>query len=157
MRRYNNDKKRKELVRVSVVDASRREACERNAADQTHSDVVLDSLVKPALPIVDMVTRVHGIKEADLDGVAFTPAHARAALEALCCDRTVLIGHAIANDLEALCFHHTCVVDTACTFGVEGDPVVRQEIAALTSLERASQWTADRATAARALGRALAP
>ena len=34
-----------------------------------------------------------------------------------------------------------------------GDPVVRQEIAALLSVQRVSQWTAERGAAARALGR----
>jgi alkylation response protein AidB-like acyl-CoA dehydrogenase len=45
------------------------------------------------------------------------------------------------------------VVPRALESGRAGDPVVRQEIAKLLSLHRASGWTADRARAARALGR----
>jgi len=45
------------------------------------------------------------------------------------------------------------VPERAKTFGVADDPVVRQEIAELWSYERAAQLTAERANAARALGR----
>ena len=64
----------------------------------------------PSLPIADAVTRVHGIREADLEGVSFTRDHAQRALRQICCDRTILVGHSIANDLEALRFCHPCVV-----------------------------------------------
>ena len=76
----------KALVRISIVDASRLDACAAAAAAGAHDDVVLDSLVKPSLPIKDAVERVHGIKASDLDGVAFTLAHAQAALAQLCPD-----------------------------------------------------------------------
>ena len=49
------------------------------------------------------------------------------------------------------------VVERARDGGVAGDPVLRQEIAALLSLERAARWTAQRAQAARALGRTPGP
>ena len=45
------------------------------------------------------------------------------------------------------------VVDRARENGVDQEPVVRQEIARLLSLQMVSQWTASRASAARALGR----
>ncbi|MDP1794766.1 MAG: acyl-CoA dehydrogenase family protein, partial [Acidimicrobiales bacterium] len=38
-----------------------------------------------------------------------------------------------------------------------GDPVVRQEIARLIAMQRANQWTAQRAHAARATGKAPGP
>ncbi|MFM9225259.1 MAG: acyl-CoA dehydrogenase family protein, partial [Actinomycetota bacterium] len=41
--------------------------------------------------------------------------------------------------------------------GRGADPVVRQEIARLVSLQRIGQWTAERATAARRLGRPPGP
>jgi len=49
------------------------------------------------------------------------------------------------------------VVERAVATGRADDPVVRQEIAQLLSLTRASQWTAQRALAARALGRPPGP
>ena len=110
----------KELVRVSVVDAQSKAACEANAGGDAHGDVVLDSLVAPSLPVVDAVTRIHGIAADDLKSVTFTRRHAQAALRKLVSSRTVLVGHAIANDLEALQFRHELVADTGILFGLEG-------------------------------------
>jgi alkylation response protein AidB-like acyl-CoA dehydrogenase len=45
------------------------------------------------------------------------------------------------------------VPDHARTMGVTLGPIIRQEIARLISMHRASQWTAERAKAARAIGR----
>jgi alkylation response protein AidB-like acyl-CoA dehydrogenase len=49
------------------------------------------------------------------------------------------------------------VIDRARHMGANADPVVRQEIAQLICLHRASGWTAKRAQAARALGRTPGP
>jgi alkylation response protein AidB-like acyl-CoA dehydrogenase len=49
------------------------------------------------------------------------------------------------------------VLDRARATGANANPLVRQEIARLICLHRASGWTADRAQAARALGRAPGP
>lgn len=49
------------------------------------------------------------------------------------------------------------VVEHARTTDVTADPIVRQEISRLLSMQRASQWTAERAQAARKLGRPPGP
>jgi len=49
------------------------------------------------------------------------------------------------------------VIERAQQHGVANDLVIRQEIAALISFQRASEWTALRARAARALGRPPGP
>jgi len=49
------------------------------------------------------------------------------------------------------------VIDHARAAGVAHEPVVRQEIARLLAMQRASQWTAARAQAARQLGRPPGP
>ena len=49
------------------------------------------------------------------------------------------------------------VVERAVAAGRDAEPVVRQEIARLLSLARAAQWTAQRAAAARLLGRPPGP
>jgi alkylation response protein AidB-like acyl-CoA dehydrogenase len=49
------------------------------------------------------------------------------------------------------------VADRARHFGRTEDPPVRQAIAELVSFQRANEWTAERARAARALGRAPGP
>jgi len=49
------------------------------------------------------------------------------------------------------------VIDAARAIGVAGDPLVRQKIASVVSLQRVNQWTAARAAAARTLGRPPGP
>ena len=49
------------------------------------------------------------------------------------------------------------VVERARAAGVAADPIVRQEIAALLSLDKAARWTMERARAALALGRTPGP
>jgi alkylation response protein AidB-like acyl-CoA dehydrogenase len=49
------------------------------------------------------------------------------------------------------------VVDHAKAMGADRDPIVRQEIARLLSMHRASGWTAERARAARKTGRPPGP
>jgi alkylation response protein AidB-like acyl-CoA dehydrogenase len=49
------------------------------------------------------------------------------------------------------------VADRATVMGRSGDPLVRQEVARLVAMTRAAQWTAERARAARALGRPPGP
>ena len=45
------------------------------------------------------------------------------------------------------------MIEHARSAGVTSDPLIRQEIARLVTLQRVSQWTADRAKRARQLGR----
>ena len=49
------------------------------------------------------------------------------------------------------------VIDAARAIGVADDPLVRQKIASVVSLQRVNQWTAARAAAARTLGRPPGP
>ncbi|CAM9993443.1 unnamed protein product [Heterosigma akashiwo] len=106
-------KNEKELVRVSVV---------RGAAGA--ADVVLDSLVRPLNTVTDHRERINGIGPAQLAGVQFTLRHAQAALLHLVDSKTLLVGHALHNDLEALRFRPAPgqVVDTALLFPVAGRP-----------------------------------
>ena len=106
----------RELVRVSVVDGSDRELSLEAARTASSADVLLDTLVKPGLPVVDYVTRIHGVDESALENVTFERSHAQAALNLLVCSRCVLVGHALHNDLAALQFHHDLVVDTSALF-----------------------------------------
>ncbi|HEY1702370.1 MAG TPA: acyl-CoA dehydrogenase family protein [Trebonia sp.] len=48
-------------------------------------------------------------------------------------------------------------VEHAQSAGVAGDPVIRQELARLLAMQRASEWTAQRAQVARAIGRPPGP
>lgn len=97
----------KELLRLSIVSGLE------------GRDVIIDSLVAPSMPVVDFVTRIHGIKEAHVQQVTFTHRHAQAVLAQLCTANTILVGHALENDLKSLKVFHRKVVDTALVFHSE--------------------------------------
>lgn len=97
------------LCRISVVDAESEE-------------VLLDSLVKPAWPITDTRSWINGITLKDLENVQFTLRHAQAFLIALCSEQTVILGHAVNNDLAALRLEHYCVADSAHLFECASKP-----------------------------------
>jgi RNA exonuclease 1 len=96
-------KNHKALCRISIVDGETKE-------------VLLDTLVKPAWPVIDYRTWVNGIKQEDLEKVQFTVRHAQAYLMALCSEETIILGHAVHNDLAACQMEHHCVVDSVSLF-----------------------------------------
>ena len=49
-----------------------------------------------------MVTMIHGITRAHLEGIQFTLRHAQAAIKRLVTKDTILVGHALDNDLKVL-------------------------------------------------------
>ena len=40
----------------------------------------------------------------------------------MCSDQTIIVGHSVHNDLKALHFNHSCVIDTAYLYTVENEP-----------------------------------
>jgi len=109
------------LCRISVVDA-----------DKT-GDVLLDTLVKPAWPVVNHRTWINGISAENLENVQFTIRHAQAFMMALCSEETVIAGQAVYNDLAAMRLEHRCVADSACLFAAkdsETAPVGLKDLAA---------------------------
>jgi RNA exonuclease 1 len=94
----------KALCRISVINA------------QNPDEVLLDTLVKPAWPVTDYRTRINGIGKDDLANVEFTLRHAQAFMMALCSSETVIVGHAVQNDLAALFMEHYCVADSSFLF-----------------------------------------
>ncbi len=70
------------------------------------TQVIVDTLVNPGLPVVDMRTSIHGIEESQIKDVKFTLKHAQAILKSVCSEGTVIVGHALYNDLRALKFNH---------------------------------------------------
>jgi len=136
--KIQSQKKRtnRELVRFSIVDASDANVSIQAAENAGEDDVILDSLVQPSLPVVDYVSRIHGIDAQQLEHVTFQRLHAQAALKLLCCDRCVLIGHAIHNDLSSLQFAHDCIVDTSLLFRVAKNMLPSlKDVAALVAPE----------------------
>lgn len=98
------------LCRISVVNA------------EDPEDVLLNTLVKPAWPVTDYRTFVNGITKEHLEPVQFTLRHAQAFLMALCSEETVILGHAVHNDVAALRFEHYCVGDSALLFTATDSP-----------------------------------
>jgi len=94
----------KALCRISVVNAD------------NPSEVLLDTLVKPDWPVSHHRTWVNGITAKDLENVQMTLKHAQGFMAALCSEQTVVVGHAVHNDLLALRMVHHCNVDTAMLF-----------------------------------------
>mmetsp|Transcript_17079 Transcript_17079/g.39255 ORF Transcript_17079/g.39255 Transcript_17079/m.39255 type:complete len:555 (+) Transcript_17079:120-1784(+) len=103
-------KNSKALCRISVVNAEKPE------------EVLLDTLVKPAWPVTDYRTRINGIKKENLDNVEFTLRHAQAFMLKLCSQETVIVGHAVHNDLVALKMEHDVVSDSSFLFRAKDSP-----------------------------------
>jgi RNA exonuclease 1 len=100
----------KALCRLSVVNAEKPE------------EVLIDTLVKPAWPVTDYRTRINGIKKEHLDNVEFTLRHAQAFMLKLCSQETVIVGHAVHNDLVSLNMEHDVVSDSSFLFRAKDSP-----------------------------------
>jgi RNA exonuclease 1 len=103
-------KNAKALCRLSVVNAEKPE------------EVLLDTLVKPSWPVTDYRTRINGVTKEHLDPVEFTLRHAQAFMMALCNEETVIVGHALHNDLVALNMEHDVVADSSFLFHAKDNP-----------------------------------
>jgi RNA exonuclease 1 len=102
-------KNHRALCRLSIVNG-----------DNT-DEVLLDTLVKPCWPVTDYRTWVNGIEKKHLENVEFTIRHAQEFLMALCSEETVILGHAVHNDLAAMRMEHHCVVDSSFLFDVKDE------------------------------------
>jgi RNA exonuclease 1 len=111
----------KALCRVSIVNG------------QDPSEILLDTLVKPSWPIIDYRTRFHGITPQDLEPVQCTLRHVQAFLMALCSHETVMVGHAVHNDLMALKMEHYCVADSSFLFPVQDSATAFASLKTLAS------------------------
>ncbi|CAJ1967274.1 unnamed protein product [Cylindrotheca closterium] len=100
----SGSKNPKALCRISVVNA------------EYPDEVLLDTLVKPDWPVSDYRSRINGIDKEHLENVQFTLRHAQAFMMALCSDETVIVGHAVHNDLVALNMEHNCIADSSFLF-----------------------------------------
>jgi RNA exonuclease 1 len=104
------------VARVSVVDGSGTE--------------VYDELVRmdDGVEVIDYNTRFSGIKQEDHDKALKPLASIRKSLDALINSNTIMIGHALDNDLKTLrIIHHQCV-DTAILFPHKAGPPYRRAL-----------------------------
>ena len=110
----------KALCRISVINAEKPD------------EVLLDTLVKPPWPVSDHRSRINGIKKEHLENVQFTLEHAQAFMVALCSEETVIIGHAVHNDLHSLRMEHHCNVDSSFLFAIKDEPLATCSLRDLT-------------------------
>ncbi|KAF9678538.1 hypothetical protein SADUNF_Sadunf07G0045200 [Salix dunnii] len=90
------------LVRVCVVDENLK--------------VKLDELVNPCKPVEDYRTEITGVTAEILDGASSSIADIQISMKKLLSRGTILVGHSLYNDLEALKLDHARVIDTSFIF-----------------------------------------
>ncbi|KAJ3598807.1 hypothetical protein NHX12_032771 [Muraenolepis orangiensis] len=91
-----------ELTRVTVINAELK--------------VIYDTFVKPHSKVVDYNTRFSGVTEEDLDNTTITMRDVQAVLLSMFSTESILLGHSLESDLQALKLIHSTVVDTAIVF-----------------------------------------
>lgn len=90
--------------------------------------VVLDKLVKPEIGIKDHLTQWSGITAAMLQDVTTTLADIQKELLELITPRTILVGHSLNSDLNALKLTHPFIVDTGILYPHPRGPPYKQSL-----------------------------
>ncbi|KAF8591528.1 hypothetical protein K439DRAFT_904379 [Ramaria rubella] len=109
------------VARVSVVDGDGKE--------------VFDEVVRmdEGVKVIDYITRFSGITPELLDSAVLDLASVRQALRAFIGPRTILVGHALDNDLKTLRMVHHRIVDTCVLFPHRGGAPFRRALRDLVS------------------------
>ena len=90
--------------------------------------VAMDKLVKPDVPIKDYLTQWSGITPAMLENVTTTLADIQKELLELITPRTILVGHSLNSDLNAMKLTHPFLIDTGILFPHPRGPPYKQSL-----------------------------
>ncbi|KAF3001984.1 hypothetical protein E8E13_007784 [Curvularia kusanoi] len=90
--------------------------------------VAMDKLVRPDVPIKDYLTQWSGITPAMLENVTTTLADIQKELLELINPRTILIGHSLNSDLNAMKLTHPFIIDTGILFPHPRGPPYKQSL-----------------------------
>jgi len=90
--------------------------------------VLFDLLVKPAKPITDYLTPYSGITAAMLEPVTTTLADVQAKLLPLLTTNTILVGHSLNSDMNALQLTHPNLVDTSILYPHPRGPPLKSSL-----------------------------
>lgn len=89
---------------------------------------LLDKLVKPDLAIKDYLTQWSGITQAMLEDVTTTLADIQKELLEIVTPQTILVGHSLNSDLNALKMTHPYLVDTGVLYPHPRGPPYKQSL-----------------------------
>ncbi|XP_073143508.1 small RNA degrading nuclease 1 [Henckelia pumila] len=92
------------------------EALVKVCAVDRNLQVKLDAVVNPNKAIADFRTEITGMSAIDLDGVTCSLPDVQKSMKKLLSHGTILVGHSLHNDLQALKVDHARVIDTSYIF-----------------------------------------
>eukprot|EP00434_Breviolum_minutum_P028663 symbB.v1.2.025364.t1/scaffold2456.1/size78816/5 len=116
------------MVETEDNDNALARVCACNASGQ----ILMDRLVKPDGVVVDARTAITGIELSDLQTLDFGLSDAQAELRKLISPHTVLVGHTVHRDLEALRMDALLIFDISLLYGIQNQPKRRPALAHLT-------------------------
>lgn len=85
--------------------------CTRVTVVSWDGDILLDELVLPCFPVIDLNTRWSGI--SSLTDAKLSLSDIQNKIASFCSPETILAGHGLENDLKVLRMIHKWVIDTA--------------------------------------------
>ncbi|KAF2498267.1 hypothetical protein BU16DRAFT_456137 [Lophium mytilinum] len=90
--------------------------------------IIMDELVKPASQITDYLTAYSGITQELLQNVTTSLSDIQARLLELITPRTILVGHSLNSDMNALKMTHPFIVDTSIIYPHARGPPFKQSL-----------------------------